>query len=584
MPKTKKKTRTQRQKLSRRLLPALAIIITGGIGVYLILSSMASDRGTADINQVVVQLSQEERVIGPTQLTDNGFFVEQNANNKRKGYVSNQDTYRFDLGDKTDLPNVPTSQSKLKKHVILKRDARPKQGTSERKKFDQDELRGLHPDRCGAWVLSAIYDDPLKKDPQHKVGWYHAEDRCNYDIGETHMTTSFMKSTDGGKTWKKPKYPHNQILTADRSLQGDPRTDDTANGRIILQNGYYYMIYGAFASEDSNLQVHLARSKQTEGGRPGTWWKWYCNDEGACDFDNAKNWKQPGIGGKTTAIKNIASSMRFASFNRYLKRYIAFQAHGNGFQMSASVGKDLTKWQRKTEILYPAVTDSSDYTVNNWNYGGDSKQCKNKQGVVKPYPCKQLYAYTSIVGLKGDGEATGQEFYLYYVKRYPGENFDQRYLLRRKVTFIYPTDRPAPQSSRVELVMYQNNEGHTRITTELPEYKLGYKVKRSIGYLRTTPTDGYDPLFECVTSTGRYYTVRYRVIAPYDVPAKPSSADIPPTKCRGGDTLIRRIGWAAREPIAGTATIQIPLTNGTPTSVKDRFMENGVVGYALRSL
>jgi hypothetical protein len=276
--------------------------------------------------------------------------------------------------------------------------------------------------------------------------------------------------------------------------------------------------------------------------------------------------------------------MRFVSYNRYLKRYIAFQTAGDGFQMSASVGNDLTKWQRLSEKVYPAVTNIDDWTVNNWNYGGDAKNCKDKEGVPSPFPCKQLYAYTSIVGLKNDGERSAEEFYLYYVKRYPGQNFDDgRYLLRRKVKISYGGSPESKQPSRVELNMYQDSQGNQRVTTELPEPWLGYKYKSKIGYLATTAINGYDPLFECRTNAGKYYTTRLVTAETREDKLPVESPDIakrPPLYCRGGDTLIRRIGWASKENVAGLSLFDIPST--TSAGVTSQYAND--LGWALRSI
>jgi hypothetical protein len=569
--------------ITHLFIPILVICLIAAAGSYMVFRSSASLDGTANIDNLSVQLGREELVMGPTNITDNGFFMEQDSKDNSFGYVSNTNTYSFPLNDR-DLPIVPKKESEIAKNIVLANDPKPAKGTPARAQFDREEAKGQHPDSCGAWMLSAIYSDPKKEDRRFKIAWYHAEDRCDYDNGgQTHMTTSFITSDDDGKTWKKPGYPNNQIVTADKDLQGNPATDDTANGRIIRDDTYFYFIYGASSATTTN-QISLARSKVSDGGRPGTWWKWYCNDGNACQFTDDNNWKQPGIGGKTTTIKGISSGMRFASYNRYLKRYIAFQAAGDGFQLSASSGADLTKWQRKTEKLYPAVTNANDWTVNNWNYGGDAKRCKDQDGAPSTYPCKQLYAYTSVVGLKNDGERTGEEFYLYYVKRYPGQNFeDGRYLLRRKVKLSYGSTPETKQASRVELNTYEDSQGNQRITTELPEPWLGYRFKSRIGYLASSSVTGYDPLFECRTSTGKYYTTR--LITPEvredKLPVEsPDIAKKPPTFCRGGDTLVRRIGWASKDTVSKLAIYDIP--SSTTAGVSGQYAND--LGWALRSL
>lgn len=559
--------------------------------------------GKMDINKVKVQLSPEEYVAGPVTFSDSAYFIEKDLKDRSYGFMSNQISYVFRL-DKNGKPIIPSKESALKKQIILSRDQRPKAGTPERAKYDREEEKGLHPDRCGAWMVSAIHKNPKNK--KHWIGWYHGEKGCDYSIGKTHMSLAYAESFDAGKNWRKPKYPNNRIITANNALKNFSTTDDntdlddTGNGRVTRitnKNGDYYYIFfrasGIVNKTNSKGDVtkvlvkdsiHVARSKVSSLGKPGTWKKWYCRDSGK---RSTCSYSEPGIGGRSTPIgvqpgatptaEIVPSPYRFISYNRYLKRYIAIQAHGNGFGLRASNGDDFLTWKKKTDTIYPAVTHDKDFTVQNWNWGGDPKKCQRKGAdgsyMATRFECKQLYMYTSIIGLKNDGERTGQEFYLYYTKVYPGEDHSQRYLMRRKVKLLIPTEdassspKTPTKTTRVQLAVYENKQGHRRITTELPHPKSGYKLKSKLSYVLSAPASGYQPLFECQRTNGQFYTRRVPVTWAYGVPDSLN----PPTMCNATSKLIRRIGWVsprqteeASVPIYETSQASTSRSQSTP--------------------
>lgn len=606
------------------LVPLLVICLVAAAGSYFVFKSSASVDGTADINNVFVELGAEELVADPGSLAplrdkdgadkgtiaDNSYFIEKEKG-EYYGFLANRNSYAFKLdhsGDKKDddiyqgIPIIPKTPEALERHLKLPNDQRPKDGAPDRAKFDREEQRGLHPDSCGAWLLSTIQEDPNNR--KHWIAWYHGEDRCNYSNGgETHMTLAFTESFDEGKTWKKPNYPNNRVITANPAYKTID-TDDTGGGRTLRIGDHYYMFYrssgevkqtaanGAVTMVASNDNLHVARSRVSDLGKPGTWKKWYCRDSGnraTCGYT------EPGIGGRSTPISAnpgakpkadlVPSSQRFVTYNRHLNRYITMQAHGDGFQLRASHGDDFLTWKAKKETIYPAVTNDQDFTVQNWNYGKNStsKKCQRKKpdgtSEITNFECKQLYMYTSVIGLQGDGEGAGRKFYMYYTKVYPGEEHDQRYVFRRLVT-LHAKKVPLTQdkTTRVVLTLYQDKNGRQRITTESPEPRLGYKVKSTVGYALSHPATGYHPLFECKRPSGEYYTMRLPTDEPYAVPVNPPASD-PPTKCNSKDTLIRRLGWVSPKR---TDEANVAISNNAPSS--GSAARSATIGYALPSL
>jgi len=188
-------------------------------------------------------------------------------------------------------------------------------------------------DSCGVW-LNSVY----KHDENHWIGWYHAEDNCHYEQGgQTHKSMAFTESFDGGHTWIKPNYPNNQILTADTSFNGHPDQDDAGDGRVIRIGDYLYLFFFADAKyktdgspdfSQADWENHIARSKVSDEGKPGTWDKYYNG-----------SFSEPGIGGRSTPLDNRPVNANFVVYNSYLDKYITSFVSGKwGFFLNYSSG------------------------------------------------------------------------------------------------------------------------------------------------------------------------------------------------------------------------------------------------------
>lgn len=545
--------------------------------------------GVRDINTISIQLGPEEYVAGPTNAQDAAYFTRQDNRGRWHGFTGNSSSFVTPLDEKTLLPITPLPHNKdnIPEHrVILKPD------TAVGRNVDDPK----HPDACGAWIAGSIYKDT--KNAEHWYGWYHAERNClrgDREGGErTHMSIAYTESFDGGNTWKKPNYPNNRIITADTAFNGNSARDDTGAPRIIQIKDHFYIFYQSDSTQESVVgrRIHLARSKVADLGKPGTWKKWYCSDpkiRSTCGFT------QPGIGGKSSKLTNsdelknadgtsdktwkskYVLNDRYIIYNRYLNRYIAMGNDSGSFKLIASDGDDFTNWRIKSELMQVMPTDRDDFTVDNWNNGGTPDKCRKKVGdrlVETNFECKQWYGYNSITGFQGASNTSGKNFYMYYNKHFPGQEFKDAYIMRRQVTlFAGSTDT---KTARTELSLYRNAKGNERITSELPEPWLGYERKARVGYVLSNPAPGYEPLFECKKPDGTYYTMRLTGASDYMLPVPGD----PPTQCNAKDKLIRRVGWVSPQKIEGEATAPIYDVSANPAETR----RGSLIGWALRGL
>jgi hypothetical protein len=446
-----------------------------------------------------VQLGAEERVAGPSGAIDSTYFSEKDATTGRLvGYMGNATTYRYETSGNTRLAQGKVA---LQKGAV---------GTF---------------DGCGAW-LSSVY----QVTKTHWVGWYHAEapgadDKglCDYADASTVWRVAFAESFDAGKTWKKPSYPNNKVLTQDTALNG-PITEDAGNPRVIRVGDYLYMFFQAATSNTgagSIRQLNVARAPLSSLGKPGSWKKYYCTPQlfgdPKCDFT------EPGIGGRSTAMSNISAPARFVSYNSYLGRYIAPLATGRwGFSLRIAdngPADDFRTWASAATI-YPAVSTTTDTTVDQWG--------------TRTASSRQLYAYGSVLGADGNSTTTGRVFYLYYVKVFPKAGFTQRNLFRRKVTLVRTDGIP---SNRVQLTTYVDGKGHRRTTTELPQ-STAYHVQSNAGSLLAVARDGWKDVYDCSATKGDAY--------------------LRTTACPAGTQAVRRIGYVSptRTALATVAIYQ----------------------------
>lgn len=235
---------------------------------------------------------------------------------------------------------------------------------------------GLEPgpaayDARGVWLHGAYVDED---GVLH--GYYHAEHPIptNARPRTPHKSLAYAESRDCGKTWTKPAYPDNRIIT------GSDPTTDAGDANVVVVGGYLYLFYTE-SSLSSEPVPAMARSRLADAGRPGTWFKFHCRRGGRCAFN------EPGQGGKASAIdgRNLDT---FVSYNTYLREYLAIDASIVSNTVEFKVSRDAIRWIR----------------------------LGNATRLPAP-PRGQEYFYPSIISLDGTSAVSSRSFWLYYTQR-----------------------------------------------------------------------------------------------------------------------------------------------------------------------
>jgi len=337
-------------------------------------------------------------------------------------------------------------------------------------------------DSCGAWLNSTWQDGSVTR------AWYHAETACNYPT--THKSVAYAESYDGGRTFVKPSYPANQVITAP-PYYTDPDEDDEGDHRVLRVGDYLYLYF--IPSRD--WQLRLARSHVADGGLPGTWYKYYNG-----------SFSEPGLGGESSPLDPTGALTRsWVSFSTDLNNYIGFsyiarngEFAGFGFTMSPD---GISNW-----AALPYLVLQTERT-----YWGP--------------PDTELVEYPSLVSVYGDGDSIGSVFWLYYMYLNPGDDFQNRYLLRRKIWLTHAAS-PAPVDTmpRIALSKYEGDDD-TWVTTTSTD--PDYQFVEIMGYLFTEEVPNSVPVYDCYID---FWTDH--MLVPNDA------------TCGGGNVqYLRRVGW-----------------------------------------
>lgn len=332
-------------------------------------------------------------------------------------------------------------------------------------------------DECGAWLNGA------RRVGDRIYGWYHAEEDCAYPI--THKSVAFAESRDGGRTFERVGYPGNRVLTADVAFDGDVDRDDAGDPSFVDVDGYHYMYFLATA----DWRVHLARSPIGEGG-PGTWTKYF---EGG--------FTEPGLGGRSSPIPGLAG-FHGAAWDDAFHQLISLTLTPGTWSLGLAASPDGLSFTPFEHLLIPLVD-------LDWDRGpGDN----------------ELLAYPSLVGLDGDNQHIGESFWLYHMYLLPGEGFDRRYLLRRRVTreAVAPGDAVGP-ITRLALVRSRKAAVSDDWVTTI-QLDPAYGDRTVLGYLLAEPIAGTVELTDCFIDIWDDHMVGVR------------------GDC-GGARALRRLGW-----------------------------------------
>lgn len=453
----------QLKSIDRQDVPVyLAAILYVLLSVLETSSAVALDvpRSTSLSTKLTVQIGPVEVIRGPDTVTDNPFHTLMGATSLQ-GYVANSSTWGYTGGSLETLR--PMSD------IVLQ--------------------AGTGFDSCGAWLNSVWQDGAVIR------GWYHAETECAYP--QTHKSVAYVESYDGGRTFVKVNYPNNQVVTAPPAYT-DPDLDDEGDHQVIRVGDYLYMYF--IASRD--WQVRVARSHVSQGGRPGTWYKYHNG-----------SFSEPGIGGESSPIDPSGALTRsWVSYNSYLGSYLGFsyiQRDGKFAGYGFTVSPDgISSW---TTLPYLVLSSEGEY----WGRNPDSKD---------------LAEYLSLISVYGDGTQIGDTFWLYYMYLNPGEDFDRRYLARRKIHIGRTTSNtPSDLVPHIALSEYQNLDDTWFTTTSTA---LEYQLVDTIGYLFTDEVPNSVPVYDCYIDFWHDH-----MLVPND------------NTCGCGDVhYLRRAGWISTVP------------------------------------
>ncbi|MBX0330169.1 hypothetical protein K2Z83_21095 [Oscillochloris sp. ZM17-4] len=448
--------------------------------LLLISTSARADIHTTDATpNLSIQIGPVEVIRGPDDTTDNPFSTLM-GDTALHAYVGNAATVGYTGGSLETL--------------------RPMSGNVI------EGGTGMTFDSCGAWLNSVWQDGALIR------GWYHAETACNYP--ETHKSVAYAESYDGGQTFLKPNYPNNQVITSPATYT-DPNADDEGDQHVIQIGDYLYLYF--LSTHQPSWQIGVARSSVADKGVPGTWQKY-----------NNGAFTQAGLGGESSPIASWTNlSTSWVSYNTSLNTYIGFSGvwdpvanRQKGFGLSAS-SDGLSDW---TTRINPVT--GQPYVL--LSYEG---------GWTRPGDPHDLIAYPSFVSTYGDSNTVGDVFWLYAMAINPGEGFDQRYLIRRKIR-VTPTASSAPVDlvPRIALSKYQNLDDTWFTTTTTDP---GYQVQETIGYLFTDQVANSIAVYDCYIESWHDH-----MLVPND------------STCAGGNvSYLRQIGWISTVPF--TNSIQV---------------------------
>jgi hypothetical protein len=454
----------------RQILIAL-FLLSGGISYPIV--AWASEV----IPNITVQMEPIEIVRGPDSATDSPFSTL--TGDPIRAYVANGRTWGF---SGTSLDTLRPEEG----HVM---DKGPK---------------GMF-DACGAWLHSTWRDGSVIR------GWYHAESptpACNANDWITRRSIAYAESHDGGKTFVKPNYPQNQVITVPSGYTRPNQDDEGAP--CVIRVGDFFHMYFLSNHHPKGLRIYLARSRVSDGGKPGTWFKYH---------DGRFN--QPGIGGESSPLTERYTdlSRSWVSFNEHLNSYMGFGSvrnKGKKEGYSFSFSPDGIHWKASPHMLLSAKGE-----WGNKRRGQDSEE---------------FTGYLSLISTSGYSDRIGSVFWLYYLYVNPGEKLSGgRYLVRRKIK-IQQTDSKTADDlvPRVALVKYQG-PADTWITTV--STSPTYRKEKVLGYLFTDQVPNSKPVYDCYQPmSGDHFL----------------SAD--PSGC-GTAKYLRRAGWIASAPFANSAQL-----------------------------
>jgi len=319
--------------------------------------------------------------------------------------------------------------------------------------------------------------------------------KCNYaNNGQTHKSGAYAESYDGGLTFVKVNYPNNQVLTGT-----DQPTDGQQTGAgdlsVIRWRDKYWMY---FYDWNQSAGTGVAISSLQDGGKPGTWKKWYNG-----------SFSQPGLGGNTTIIGWFGTSVSHYQPADRLALIVVDVGFGGVRLRFTNNGVDFNE-----QLGEPLMVVEDENWLNRDQTG-------------------ELIGYPSIMAPNGS-RSWIDRFYLTYMYLQPNENFQKRYIVVREVLV---TTNPQPVSPQVRIALtryFSSNRNDHWVTTAMPP--SDYQKEYILGYLFTKDYGGMTKVVDCYIPDWDDHMV-----------------DI--GNCPAGTIKLRTLGWVYSNSQPGTVAL-----------------------------
>ena len=261
------------------------------------------------------------------------------------------------------------------------------------------------------------------------------------------------KYLDGGLTFTKKGWPHNQIIQP----TGANTTATAARGQQVGEGDHSLVVSGDwlflffYEWDASPTGFGLARSAVADGGVPGTWKKYLCTSKDGCGFTS------DGLGGDSSALSGITGPT--VTWRAKAGGNSGNSGNGGNIGNSGCGGEFIAigtrngglKWQDPEMVgcgprLSFARPANGEPPVK-FEPESEPLIFADSESWARSNSSRELYAYSSIV-VSGDSST----LWWYFTYLQPGASFHQRYFVRRRID----TDHTSTiKASRVSLTLRQ---------------------------------------------------------------------------------------------------------------------------------
>ncbi|KAH3765108.1 hypothetical protein Pelo_3034 [Pelomyxa schiedti] len=367
-------------------------------------------------------------------------------------------------------------------------------------------------DECGRWLNSVYYNGSAM------VGWYHAEHDCNYP--ETHKSVGFCYSDDLGVTFKVPSPPQ-QVISPPPSQEALSGGHGDHGVALSPSSTYFYLWF----LDSINWSYGLARATVSSMGIPGSWYKLFSG-----------SFSSPGVGGDHDPLTGAIGTATYRLFSGQssINQCSGYLSIGAGAGLFAALSPDGVDF---TGLSSPLLFSDS----GSWDrYSG----------------CPELLAYPSILrddGVQDLNTSSTTQHWLYYMYLQPGEDFSQRYLVRRPLEILLNSVSGSPASFVALTRYFSSSKNDHWVTTSLPLPNGLYGIELILGYLLTSGGSGRTKITDCYITSWDDHMVG---IGDTD------------DACGAGGVALRTLGWVYTED----SDDRLPLYRCFITACNDHFV------------